>query len=118
MKTLTIYKREYKKVGQFVIYYGGVEFMRNFKEHVDVNDKNLKVKFNKMYESSSFVKFNLLLNDVFKKRTNEFYHNLYFSLKLFDKMRTFIENEPYKERNQSSDIIFDEFIPMQKAKIK
>ena len=88
MKTLTIYKREYKKVGQFVIYYGGVEFMRNFKEHVDINDKNLKVKFNKMYESRSFVKFNLLLNDVFKKRTSEFYHNLYFSLKLFDKICT------------------------------
>ena len=31
---------------------------------------------------------------------------------------TFMENEPYKERNESSDIIFDEFIPMQKARIK
>ena len=93
MKTLTIYKREYKKVGQFVIYYGGVEFMRNFREPVDVNDKNLKVKFNKMYESRSFVKFNLLLNDVFKKRESEFYHNLYISLKALDRMRTFAERE-------------------------
>lgn len=42
MKTLTIYKREvlqrtgfrkhpYKKMGQFVIYYGGVEFMSKAK---------------------------------------------------------------------------------------
>lgn len=101
MKTLTIYKREIleitgfkiTRIGQFVIYYGGVEFMRNFKEPVDVNDKKLKVKFNKMYESRSFVKFNLLLNAVFKKRSSEFYHNLYISLKLLDKMRMFAESE-------------------------
>ena len=66
--------------------------MRNFKERLDVNDKKLKVKFSKMYESRSFVKFNLLLNDVFKKRTSEFYHNLYISLKLLDEMRTFAES--------------------------
>lgn len=101
MKTLTIYKREilertgfkkypYKKVGQFVVYYGGVEFMRNCYASIDA--PTLRVKFEKIYESRSFIKYNLLLNDLFKRRDN-FSKDLYHALKLFDKIRAGVEVE-------------------------
>ena len=122
MRTLTIYKREVLQrtgfkntpIWQFVIYYGGVRFMGNC--YVSIDDPNLKTKFEKIYESRSFVKFNLLLNDLFKRRDN-FSKELYHALKVFDEIRAGAENER-KARNQSSDIIFDEFIPTQKAKVK
>ena len=101
MKTLPIYKREilvrtickkypYKKVGQFVIYYGGKQILSNCR--VKVDDEKLKVKFNKIYESRSFIKFNLLLNDLFKRRDN-FSKELYHALKIFDIIRAGAENE-------------------------
>ena len=125
MRTLTIYKREvlettgfkkypYKKVGQFIIYYGDKKILSNC--HVNIDNPNLRVKFEKIYESRSFVKFNLLLNDLFKRRDN-FSKELYRALKIFDIIRAGAENER-KARNQFSDIIFDEFIPMKKAKVK
>ena len=121
MKTLAIYQREvlertgfkkwpFKKVSQFVIYYGGKKILSNC--HVNIDDEKLKVKFNKIYESRSFIKFNLLLNDLFKRRDN-FSKELYRALKVFDIIRAGAENE-HKARNQFSDIIFEEFIPMQK----
>lgn len=99
MRTLTIYKREvfqrtgfkkypYKKVGQFVIYYGGSRLLSNCA--VKVDDEKLKVKFNKIYESRSFIKFNLLLNDLFKRRDN-FSKDLYNSLIKFNKIVTTAE---------------------------
>ena len=85
MKTLAIYKREVLErtgfkntpIWQFVIYYGGVELTRNCRASID--DPNLKTKFEKIYESRSFIKFNLLLNDLFKKndkRAKELYRML------------------------------------------
>lgn len=99
MRTLTIYKREvlqrtgfkkypYKKVGQFVIYYGGSRLLSNCA--VKVDDENLKVKFNKIYESRSFIKFNILLNELFKRKDN-FSKELYNSLIKFNKIVTTAE---------------------------
>ena len=76
MKTLAIYQREvlertgfkkwpFKKVSQFVIYYGGKKILSNC--HVNIDDPDLRVKFERVYNSRSFIKFNLLLNDLFKK---------------------------------------------------
>lgn len=115
MRTLTIYKREveertgfnFKLISQFVIYYGGKQILSNC--HVNIDDPRLRVKFEKVYESRSFVKFNLLLNDLFKRKDN-FSKELYHALKIFDIIRAGAENER-KARNQFSDIIFDEFIP-------
>ena len=100
MKTLTIYKREveertgfnFKLVPQFVIYYGGKKILSNCR--VNIDDPRLRTKFEKVYESRSFVKFNLLLNDLFKRRDN-LSKELYRALK-----------------------IFDEFTPMKKEKVK
>ena len=76
MKRLAIYQREvlertgfkkwpFKKISQFVIYYGGKKILSNC--HVNIDDPDLRVKFERVYNSRSFIKFNLLLNDLFKK---------------------------------------------------
>lgn len=79
MKTISIYKREilvrtgfrkypYKKETQFIIYYGGKKKLANCLE--DKDNPNLRIKFEKIYKSKSFLKLNLLSNELSKKRDN------------------------------------------------
>ena len=112
MKTLAIYQREvlertgfkkwpFKKVSQFVIYYGGKKILSNC--HVDINDKNLKVKFERVYNSRSFIKFNLLLNDLFKKNDKRA-KTLYRMLREFDDEMTYREYSKLPTLSTDTDL--------------
>lgn len=79
MKRITIYKREvlertgfrkypYKDVTQYIIFYGGKKVLANCSESIE--NPRLKIKFNKFYESRSWIKLNLLRNSLAKKRDN------------------------------------------------
>lgn len=79
MKTITIYKREilvrtgfrkypYKKKTQFIIYYGGRKVLANCLE--DRDNPNLRIKFERIYESKSSRKLSLLSNELSKKWDN------------------------------------------------
>lgn len=79
MRTITIYKREilvrtgfrkypYKKETQFIVYYGGRKVLANCLE--DKDNPNLRIKFEKIYESRSFLKLTLLSNELSRKRDN------------------------------------------------
>lgn len=79
MRTVAIYKREilirtgfkkypYKKETQFIIYYGGKKKLANCLENKD--NPNLRIKFEKIYESRSFLKLSLLSNELSKKWDN------------------------------------------------
>ena len=99
MKTLAIYQREvlertgfkkwpFKKVSQFVIYYGGKKILSNC--HVNIDDPDLRVKFERVYNSRSFIKFNLLLNDLFKKNDKR-------AKTLYSMLREFNDEMTYRE---------------------
>ena len=112
MKTLAIYQREvlertgfkkwpFKKVSQFVIYYGGKKILSNC--HVNIDDPDLRVKFERVYNSRSFIKFNLLLNDLFKKNDKRA-KALYRMLREFDDEMTYREYSKLPTLSPDTDL--------------
>ena len=112
MKTLAIYQREvlertgfkkwpFKKVSQFVIYYGGKKILSNC--HVNIDDPDLRVKFERVYNSRSFIKFNLLLNDLFKKNDKRA-KMLYRMLREFDDEMTYREYSKLPTLSPDTDL--------------
>ena len=112
MKTLAIYQREvlertgfkkwpFKKVSQFVIYYGGKKILSNC--HVNIDDPDLRVKFERVYNSRSFIKFNLLLNDLFKKNDKRA-KTLYSMLREFDDEMTYREYSKLPTLSPDTDL--------------
>ena len=112
MKTLAIYQREvlertgfkkwpFKKVSQFVIYYGGKKILSNC--HVNIDDPDLRVKFERVYNSRSFIKFNLLLNDLFKKNDKRA-KTLYRMLREFDDEMTYLEYSKLPTLSPDTDL--------------
>ena len=112
MKTLAIYQREvlertgfkkwpFKKVSQFVIYYGGKKILSNC--HVNIDDPDLRVKFERVYNSRSFIKFNLLLNDLFKKNDKRA-KTLYRMLREFDDEMTYREYSKLPTLSSDTDL--------------
>ena len=112
MKTLAIYQREvlertgfkkwpFKKVSQFVIYYGGKKILSNC--HVNIDDSDLRVKFERVYNSRSFIKFNLLLNDLFKKNDKRA-KTLYSMLREFDDEMTYREYSKLPTLSPDTDL--------------
>ena len=112
MKTLAIYQREvlertgfkkwpFKKVSQFVIYYGGKKILSNC--HVNIDDPDLRVKFERVYNSRSFIKFNLLLNDLFKKNDKRA-KTLYRMLREFDDEMTYREYSKLPTLSPDTDL--------------
>ena len=112
MKTLAIYQREvlertgfkkwpFKKVSQFVIYYGGKKILSNC--HVNIDDPDLRVKFDRVYNSRSFIKFNLLLNDLFKKNDKRA-KTLYRMLRELDDEMTYREYSKLPTLSPDTDL--------------
>lgn len=112
MKTLAIYQREvlertgfkkrpFKKVSQFVIYYGGKKILSNC--HVNIDDPDLSVKFERVYNSRSFIKLNLLLNDLFKKNDKRA-KTLYRMLREFDDEMTYREYSELPTLSPDTDL--------------
>ena len=112
MKTLAIYQREvlertgfkkwpFKKVSQFVIYYGGKKILSNC--HVNIDDPDLRVKFERVYNSRSFIKFNLLLNNLFKKNDKRA-KTLYSMLREFDDEMTYREYSKLPTLSPDTDL--------------
>ena len=112
MKRLAIYQREvlertgfkkwpFKKVSQFVIYYGGKKILSNC--HVNIDDPDLRVKFERVYNSRSFIKFNLLLNDLFKKNDKRA-KTLYSMLREFDDEMTYREYSKLPTLSPDTDL--------------
>ena len=109
MKTLAIYKREVLErtgfkntpIWQFVIYYGGKKILSNC--HVNIDDPDLRVKFERVYNSRSFIKFNLLLNDLFKKNDKRA-KTLYRMLREFDDEMTYREYSKLPTLSPDTDL--------------
>ena len=108
MRKVTIYKREilvrtgfrkypYRKETQFIIYHGGRKVLANCSESID--NPNLRIKFEKIYESKSLPKLTLLSNELSKKRDNAS-----ADLEILVKMaiRMFGNGEPKKIQNSTA----------------